>query len=250
MFQRILIEVALEHGLDNWLRIGRLGFHPQPRQILDPWICPSNHLRRCLPQSGSKAEAVIFREKMEGLSELCMYVCIIYCLAPGGMKSQTSRQMVQLKYWMFWWMKSCHVFTTYLQYVVKKANELNSALKFIRNKLTLKPFPKVLTSQFFSTYFYGWQAWLSDTTYYCNKRPMSWSKYQNSSLVMKRVRNGFLRRLKKLLANPHIEPGQMRFYYNAKMRVGKQNFKSRPRLLNNVDYDWTHGLTDGRCFQD
>jgi len=166
--------------------------------------------------------------------------------------------------------------------VVKKAKSLNSALKFIRNKLNLKQFLKVLTSQFFSTCFYGCQAWLSDITSYRDKRrltslhfrslriavrdhrrllhraeldklgrtrPLTWTKYQTASLVMKIVRNDFPRRLKEnLLSNAYIErrkPGRLKFYDNSRTRIGRQNFGNRLGLLNDIDFDWTDGLTDG-----
>jgi len=48
-----------------------------------------------------------------------------------------------------------------------------------------------------------------------------------------------------LLTNDYIEGQIPRFYGNARVRIGKQNFKNQFEPLNDIDFEWTYGLPDG-----
>jgi len=140
----------------------------------------------------------------------------------------------------------------------------------------------VLTNQFYSTIYYGCPIWLNDTNTFSDIRRLNavhfralriavkdykrrykrteldllgrarsttWAKYQAASLVVKAITRGAPHRLSEsLLLNAYTErrkPGRFKFYSKANLRIGRQAISNRSTaLLNDLDFDWKHGLTD------
>jgi len=172
--------------------------------------------------------------------------------------------------------------SSHISKVVSKAKNLNSALSFIRRKLSEDQFLKVLTSQFYGACFYGSAAWLHgnnsykdirkiNAVYYRSlriakrdfkrklsrskldemgrARPTTWARYQSTSIVMKATTRKLPERLcVDLLANSYHErrkPKRMKFYNKANLRIGKQSLPNRCGTdINDLDFDWTDGMTD------
>jgi len=167
--------------------------------------------------------------------------------------------------------------------VLKKAKKLNSALKFMRSRLTIKQFLRVVTSQFYSVCLYGCAAWLNDTTNFKDirrlnsihyrvlriavqdyrrimprreldqlgrTRPTVWSKYQTASIAIKAITSGQPARLmQNMTRNSYVERrrrGRLKFYDGSRLRIGRQMIDNRLCFMNDLDYDWLTGTSDDR----
>jgi len=135
-----------------------------------------------------------------------------------------------------------------------------------------------MTSQFYSTVYYGCEVWLNNTTYFndlrrlnslhyralriaCRDfkhrkrrseldllgraRPSTWSRYLTASRVIKTMNVGLPRRLcDELTKHSYVErrrPGRLKFYDGAKTKIGRQILCNRAgSCVNDVDFDWNN----------
>jgi len=168
------------------------------------------------------------------------------------------------------------------QHMIMKGKKMNSALKFIRSRLTYDQFIKVLTSQFFGVCFYGCNVWLNGQNSYQDirklnalhyrslriavkdyrrklkrsqldgigrVRPSTWAKYSASSLVIKTITRKSPKRLYDDLVKTSYrerrKPKRPKFYNKSDHRIGRQTLCNRAGdLLNNANFDWDCDLTD------
>lgn len=164
----------------------------------------------------------------------------------------------------------------HVTHVINKSHRLNSALKFIRKKLNMEQFLKVLTCQYYSTCFYGCGAWLHGDTSYADirklnalhyrslriatqdyrklmsrasldllgrSRPTTWSKYITGNLAIKIARSGIPERLhQSLRCNSYTErrrPGRLKWYDGSRKKIGRQSLRNRcGNIINDLDLDW------------
>jgi len=172
--------------------------------------------------------------------------------------------------------------TSQVNSVISKAKKLNSALSFIRKKLTLKQFLKVLTSQFYSVCFYASAAWLHGQNSYKDLRKLNaiyyrslriamqdyrrkmsrskldelgrmrstaWSRFQSTSIALKAVTRRYPVRLADtLIANTYAErrkPKRLKFFNKADHKIGNQAIQNRcGTTINELGFDWLDGFSD------
>ena len=161
---------------------------------------------------------------------------------------------------------------TWSEHIAKNINKLNrltGALKFVRVRLTRDQFLQVLTSQYYSTCYYGAPAWLGSHTrkmdirklnnlHYrllrtavCDwkhkiktsredldrlgrARPSLWAYYISASTAIKIIRDDQPTRLNEhLLESIYCEDrsGRVKFYDRSRLKQGRQSFANRLRVV-------------------
>jgi len=148
---------------------------------------------------------------------------------------------------------------------ISKGRRLCSGLSFICRKLNREQFIKVMTSQFYSTVYCGCEVWLNNTTYFNDLRRLNslhnhplriasrdfkhrkcrseqdllgraklstWSRYLTASRVITNC----------LTKHSYVErrrPGRLKFYDDARTKIGRQTLCNRAGFcVNKVDFDW------------
>ncbi len=164
----------------------------------------------------------------------------------------------------------------HVRIVVAKANSKMSVLKRFRSKYTKEQFLTILTSQFFSSFFYNAPVWLQSTTnknlwkwinsaHYkairvavrdykarvnrekldqLSKRapPKQWAKYATASIVIKTLRDQKPVRLhnivRETLYSERRHPTLGKFYNNAKGKIGRQKFGNNLEYMAAIKEEW------------
>lgn len=155
---------------------------------------------------------------------------------------------------------------------INKLNRLTGALKFVRTRLTKDQFLQVLTSQYYSTCYYGAPAWLGSHTRMTDLRklnslhyrllrtatcdwqkktntskqdldklgrvrPSTWAQYTAASTAIKIIRDDQPTRLNEhLMGSIYCEDrsGRIKFYDNSDLKIGRQAFSNRLKDVFNV----------------
>jgi len=166
-------------------------------------------------------------------------------------------------------------FSQHVQKVIQKSKCLNSAMKLIRQKLTLDQFLRVLTCQFYSKVYYGSSSWLHGLNSFVDKRllnamhyrairiairdhaqrvsrtkldelgrcrPSTWGKYVLSSMAVKVVRRREpIELYEKMMKNSYVmrrKINRYRFRDTSTLKVGRLMTKNRLTILNEFDCEW------------
>jgi len=99
--------------------------------------------------------------------------------------------------------------SSHISKVVSKAKKLNSALSFIRRKLTEDQFLKVLTSQFYGACFYGSAAWLHGNNSYKDIRKINAVYYRSLRIAKRDFKRKLSRSKLDLQPGPDIRVPQL-----------------------------------------
>jgi hypothetical protein len=147
---------------------------------------------------------------------------------------------------------------------VNKLSRLTGGLKFLRNRLTMEQFVKVMTSQYYGTGYYTCQAWLGPHTRKSDlkklegmhykllrvtvrdwknrvsrsrldeigrAKPSTWGNYAVASIIIKTLRDKVPSRLHdhltKTMYNTRRNNGIIHFYDDSRRKVGKQAVGNR-----------------------
>ncbi len=164
---------------------------------------------------------------------------------------------------------------TQVKNTIAKCNSKLGVLKKLRNKFTEEQFLKIVTSQYYSTLYYGGAVWLPNISYKDGKliesahnkalriafldrkkkigkedlakkskraKPEEWAKYASATLVMKIIRNKsptyLLGTLMETIFTERRKPLNGKFYNNSKGKIGKQRIQNRIGFMNGIKDEW------------
>jgi len=79
-------------------------------------------------------------------------------------------------------------------------------------------------------------------------RPSTWSKYALATTTIKTIQHEQPQRLREMMmTNSYMErrrPGRFKFYDGSKMKIGRQMIDNRLSFMNELDFNWTTGITN------